>query len=156
MMRALIRECDVKMVAVQELENLNMLELHDWFVNLKAYGFELENILEGEPSTSQPTKILAVVEKKAIKAVEQLSNDAMSLFLKKFEKFMKNNQSQCSNFSDKRVQKNDSNTADLSCFNCGSTCHFAAEYTKPKKDDNKSSDYRWRKNDKNSSMKQRD
>ncbi|KZV20393.1 hypothetical protein F511_31419 [Dorcoceras hygrometricum] len=41
-MRALPREWDVKTMAMRESKDLNKLELHDLFANLKAYEFELE------------------------------------------------------------------------------------------------------------------
>ncbi|KZV44857.1 hypothetical protein F511_17034 [Dorcoceras hygrometricum] len=56
-MRALPREWDVKTMAIRESKDLNKLELHDIFANLKACEFELETRSE-EPSTSQPTKLL--------------------------------------------------------------------------------------------------
>ncbi|KZV16981.1 hypothetical protein F511_28395 [Dorcoceras hygrometricum] len=57
-MRALPREWDVKTMAMRESKDLNKLELHDLFANLKAYDFELETRSEAGPSTSQPTKAL--------------------------------------------------------------------------------------------------
>ncbi|KZV30631.1 hypothetical protein F511_11148 [Dorcoceras hygrometricum] len=59
MMRTLPREWDVKTMAMRESKDLNKLELHDQFTNLKAYEFELETRSEAGPSTSQPTKALA-------------------------------------------------------------------------------------------------
>ncbi|KZV58106.1 hypothetical protein F511_34618 [Dorcoceras hygrometricum] len=38
-MRALPRECDVKTMAMRKFKDLNKLELHDLFANLKAYEF---------------------------------------------------------------------------------------------------------------------
>ncbi|KZV20531.1 hypothetical protein F511_30624, partial [Dorcoceras hygrometricum] len=58
-MRALPREWDVKTMAMRESKDLNKLELHDLFANLKACEFELETRSEAGPSTSQPTKALA-------------------------------------------------------------------------------------------------
>ncbi|KZV42978.1 hypothetical protein F511_22902 [Dorcoceras hygrometricum] len=86
-MRALPRECGVKTMAMRESKNLNKLELHDMFSNLKAYEFELETRSEAEPSTSQPTKALATTtleQSTPSKSAEQISNDMMSLFVKKF------------------------------------------------------------------------
>ncbi|KZV46243.1 hypothetical protein F511_08686, partial [Dorcoceras hygrometricum] len=57
-MRALPREWDVKTMAMRESKDLNKLELHDLFANLKAYEFERETRSEAGPSTSQPTKAL--------------------------------------------------------------------------------------------------
>ncbi|KZV30041.1 hypothetical protein F511_19267 [Dorcoceras hygrometricum] len=86
-MRALPREWDVKTMAMRESKDLNKLELHDLFANMKAYEFELETRSEAGPSTSQPTKALAATTSEQCspsKSAEQLSNDAMSLFDKKF------------------------------------------------------------------------
>ncbi|KZV45455.1 hypothetical protein F511_20628 [Dorcoceras hygrometricum] len=58
-MRALPKEWDVKTMAMRKSKDLNKLELHDLFANLKAYEFELETRSEAGPSTSQPTKALA-------------------------------------------------------------------------------------------------
>ncbi|KZV54205.1 hypothetical protein F511_13838 [Dorcoceras hygrometricum] len=60
-MRALPREWDVKTMAMWESKDLNKLELHDLFANLKAYEFELETRAEAGLSTSQLTKALAVM-----------------------------------------------------------------------------------------------
>ncbi|XP_073057207.1 uncharacterized protein [Primulina eburnea] len=91
-MRALPREWDVKTIAMRESKDLNKLELHDLYADLKAYEFELGIRTEEEPSTTQQTKALAaatvtlpVEESTSKKSTEQLSNEAMSLFVKKFE-----------------------------------------------------------------------
>ncbi|XP_073030753.1 uncharacterized protein [Primulina eburnea] len=83
-MRALPREWDVKTIAMQETKDLNKLELHDLFANLKAYEFELGIRIEEEPSTSQQTKALVastvnlpVEESTSNKSAEKLSNEAM-------------------------------------------------------------------------------
>ncbi|XP_073019403.1 uncharacterized protein [Primulina eburnea] len=125
-MRALPRECDVKTIAMRESKDLNKLELHDLFADLKAYEFELGIRTEEEPSTTQQTKALAaatvtlpVEESTSKKSAEQLSNEAMSLFVKKF-----------------------------GCFNCGKKGHFIAQCNKPKKDEKKQENRRRFKNDK--------
>ncbi|KZT75427.1 hypothetical protein F511_47549 [Dorcoceras hygrometricum] len=87
-MRALPKEWDVKTMAMRESKDLNKMELHDLFANLKAYEFELETRYEA-PSTPQPTKSLAAttVEQcspSTSKSADQLSDDVMSLFAKKF------------------------------------------------------------------------
>ncbi|KZV52823.1 hypothetical protein F511_20166 [Dorcoceras hygrometricum] len=92
-MRALPKGWDVKTMAMWESKDLNKLELHDLFANLKAYEFELETRSEEGPSTSQPTQALAVKKEKPQKTVEKISNDAMFLFVKKFGKFMSRTQS---------------------------------------------------------------
>ncbi|KZV30462.1 hypothetical protein F511_33723, partial [Dorcoceras hygrometricum] len=79
-MRALPREWDVKTMAMRELKDLNKLELHDLFANLKAYVFELETRSEAGPSTSQPTKALAATTTEQCspsKSAEHISNDSM-------------------------------------------------------------------------------
>ncbi|KZT76779.1 hypothetical protein F511_46196 [Dorcoceras hygrometricum] len=48
-MRALPREWDVKTMAMRESKDLNKMELHDLFANLKAYEFELETRSEAGP-----------------------------------------------------------------------------------------------------------
>ncbi|KZT76203.1 zinc finger CCHC domain-containing protein 7-like [Dorcoceras hygrometricum] len=53
---------------------------------MKAYEFELETRSEAGPSTSQPTKSLAATTSEQCspsKSTEQISNDAMSLFINK-------------------------------------------------------------------------
>ncbi|KZV48586.1 hypothetical protein F511_22256 [Dorcoceras hygrometricum] len=91
-MRALPREWDVKTIAMRESKDLNKLELHDLFANLKAYEFELETRAEAGPSISQPTKALATTTTEQCspstsKTANQLSDDVMSLFVKKFGKY---------------------------------------------------------------------
>ncbi|XP_075521538.1 uncharacterized protein LOC142554748 [Primulina tabacum] len=100
-MRALSRKWNVKTIAMRESKDLNKLELHDLFAVLKAYEFELGIRTEEDPSTSQQTKALAativtlpVKDSTSKKSAEQLSNEAISLFVKKFSKFMRKNQSQ--------------------------------------------------------------
>ncbi|KZV17316.1 hypothetical protein F511_03927 [Dorcoceras hygrometricum] len=112
-MRALPREWDVKTMAMRESKDLNKLELHDLFANLKAYEFELETRSEA-PSTSQPTKALAATttteqcSPSTSKSADQLNDDVMSLFAKNFEKYLRrsfNPSSPYNNFnkSDKTV-----------------------------------------------------
>ncbi|KZV28596.1 hypothetical protein F511_13644 [Dorcoceras hygrometricum] len=137
-MRALPREWDVKTMSMRESKNLNKLELHDLFANLKAYEFELETRAEAGPSTSQPTKALAGTTSEQCspstsKTADQLSNDTMSLFIKKFGKYLRrsyNPSTPCNN-----VHKNDKVTTDMNCFDCGRPGHFAADCNRPKKED---------------------
>ncbi|XP_075479472.1 uncharacterized protein LOC142520362 [Primulina tabacum] len=56
-MRALPREWDVKTIAMRESKDLNKLELHDLFADLKAYEFELGIRTEEEPSATQQTRL---------------------------------------------------------------------------------------------------
>ncbi|XP_073136841.1 uncharacterized protein [Henckelia pumila] len=128
--RGLPKEWDVKTMAMRESKDLNKLELHDLFADLKAYGFELQT-QEEDQSTSQLTKALTAVKiespAKPEKSAEQISSDAMSLFVKKFGKFIRRNQegSHRRNF-----QKKDSVEEPRSCFNCGKTGHFIADCPK--------------------------
>ncbi|KZV30033.1 hypothetical protein F511_19259 [Dorcoceras hygrometricum] len=129
-MRALPREWDVKTMAMRESKDLNKLEMHDLFANLKAYEFELETRSEAGPSTFEPTKELAATTSEQCspsmsKSAEQLSNDAMSLFVKKFGKFMR--KSYNPSFSYNNAHKSDKVTTDQNCFNCGRPGHFAAD-----------------------------
>ncbi|KZV34517.1 hypothetical protein F511_21754 [Dorcoceras hygrometricum] len=142
-MRALPREWDVKTMAMRESKDLNKLELHDLFANLKAYEFELETRSEAGPSTSQPTKALAATTSEQCspstsKSTEQLSNDAMSLFVKKFGKFMR--KSYNPSFFYNNAHKSDKVTTDQNCFNFGRPGHFAADCNMPKKEDRFKSD----------------
>ncbi|XP_073016680.1 uncharacterized protein [Primulina eburnea] len=148
-MRALPREWDVKTIAMRESKDLYKLELHDLFADLKAYEFELGIRTEEEPSTTQQTKALAaatvtlpVEESTSKKSAEQLSNEAMSLFVNKFGKFMRKNQ------MNKPYFKKDHTEDGQGCFNCGKKGHFIAECNKPKKDENKPENRRRFKNDK--------
>ncbi|KZV50571.1 hypothetical protein F511_32620 [Dorcoceras hygrometricum] len=114
-MKALPREWDVKTMAMRESKDLNKLELHDLFANLKAYEFELETRSEAGPSTSQPTKALTATTSEhcspsTSKSAEQLSNEAMSLFVKKFGKFMR--KSYNPSFSYNNAHKSDKVTTD--------------------------------------------
>lgn len=135
-MRALPREWDVKTVAMRESKDLNKLELHDLFADLKAYEFELGIRTEEEPSTSHPTKALAAtvatpaVEEISIKkSAEIMSSEAMSLFVRKFGKFMRKNQSNLVNSHYKKDHTSDGQA----CFNCGKKAISLQNVTGPKR-----------------------
>ncbi|KZV57775.1 hypothetical protein F511_13320 [Dorcoceras hygrometricum] len=138
MMRALPREWDVKTMAMRESKDLNKMELHDLFANLKAYEFELETRSEA-PSTSQPTKALAAVSAEPCspstsKSADQLSDDVMSLFVKKFGKYLRRSFNPATT-SFNNYNKSDKVSNDLKCYNCDRPGHFAADCNRPRKDD---------------------
>lgn len=86
-MRGLPKEWDVKTMAMRESKDLNQIELHDLFENLKAYEVELK-IREGDEPTSQVTKALSALKMEPSgsneKTAEQISSDAMAMFVKRF------------------------------------------------------------------------
>ncbi|XP_073038269.1 uncharacterized protein [Primulina eburnea] len=133
-MRGLPREWDVKTMAMRASRDLNKLEFHDLFSDLKAYEFELEVRIGEEPLANPPTKALAAtvnstttvapsssaaaaIENTSERSAEQISNDTMSLFVKKFSKFMKKNHRTFQ--SPNRNFKKESSPSDMACFNCG-------------------------------------
>ncbi|XP_073131449.1 uncharacterized protein [Henckelia pumila] len=116
-MRALPREWDVNTVAMRESKDLNKIELHDLFVDIKAYEFELGVRTEEDTSTSQVTKALTASDEiPAMKTAEKISSDAISSF--------------------KPKEPAEENRA---CYNCGKEGHFIADCTKPKKDEKRTS-----------------
>ncbi|XP_073138732.1 uncharacterized protein [Henckelia pumila] len=137
--RGLPKEWDVKTMDMRESKDLNKLELHDLFAYLKAYEFELQT-REKDQSTSQLTKALTAVKiespAKSKKSAEQLSSDAMSLFVKKFGKFIRRNQEGSHR---RNLQKKDSVEEPRSCFNCEKTGYFIADCPKPKNFDKRKS-----------------
>ncbi|KZV19389.1 hypothetical protein F511_04250, partial [Dorcoceras hygrometricum] len=153
LMRALPKEWDVKTMAMRESKDLNKLELHDLFANLKAYEFELETRAESGPSTSQPTKALAAnttteqCSPSTSKSADQLSDDAVSLFVKKFGKFMRRSFNPSSPYNS---YKNDKTVSDLKCYNCDRPGHFAVDCNRPSKDD------KYRRDDKKEERYRRD
>ncbi|XP_073153500.1 uncharacterized protein [Henckelia pumila] len=137
--RGLPKEWDVKTMAMRESKDLNKLDLHDLFADLKAYEFELQT-REEDQYTSQLTKALTAVKiespAKSEKSADQLSSDSMSLFVKKFGKFIRRNQegSHRRNFQKKKTVEEP-----RSCFNYGKTWHFIADCPKPKNFDKRKS-----------------
>ncbi|KZV56770.1 hypothetical protein F511_38105 [Dorcoceras hygrometricum] len=136
-MRALPREWDVKKMTMRESKDLNKLELHDLFANLKAYEFELETRSEAGPSASQPTKAMAATTSaepcSTSKTADQFSNEVISLFIKKFGKYLRRSYNPSFNYSN--VHKSDKVTTDQNCFNCGRPGHFVADCNRPKKEE---------------------
>ncbi|XP_047320473.1 uncharacterized protein LOC124924486 [Impatiens glandulifera] len=119
-------------------KDLNKIELYDLFADLKTYEFEINSKNEEESSTSIITQALVTVEETpaviAAKSVEQISDDDISLFVKKFGKFMRKNHFNSN--SNRNNYKNDYN-ANLRCFNYDKPSHFKADCRNPKKDDKK-------------------
>ncbi|XP_047320557.1 putative uncharacterized protein DDB_G0271526 [Impatiens glandulifera] len=128
-------------MAMRESKDLNKMELHDLFADLKAYEFEINSRNEDEPSTSVSTKVLVNAEEShaatTMKSAKQISNDAMSLFIKKFGKFM--NKTHSNSNSNNNNYKSDSKD-NLKCFNFDKLGHLKEDYRKPKMDDKKSHD----------------
>ncbi|KZV38410.1 hypothetical protein F511_22909 [Dorcoceras hygrometricum] len=134
-MRALPKEWDVKTMAMRETKDLNKLELHDIFANLKAYEFVLETRKKSESSTSQPTQSLVVTvsyQSSQSKSAEELSNDVMALFVEKFGKFMRKHNSKPNAFD--CFKKNSTSSDDDKWYNCGRPGHFIVDSRKPKQD----------------------
>ncbi|KZV46249.1 hypothetical protein F511_08692 [Dorcoceras hygrometricum] len=154
-MRALPIEWDVKTMAMHESKDLNKLELHDLFANLKAYEFDLETRAEARPSTSQPTKALAATtieqcSPSTSKTADQLSDDVMSLFVKKFGKYLRRSYNPSSPYNN--FHKSDKVASDMKCYKCDHPGHFAADCNRPTKEDrsrdDKRSDNTYRRDDK--------
>ncbi|XP_073152646.1 uncharacterized protein [Henckelia pumila] len=139
-MRALPREWDVKTVAMMESKDLNKIELHDLFADLKAYEFELGVRTEEDTSTSQVTKALTAADEiPATKTAEQISSDAMSLFVKKFGRFMRKNHNSFQRANRSSFKPKEPVEENRACYNCGKEGHFIADCTKPKKDEKRTS-----------------
>lgn len=80
----------MKTVAMRESKDLNKVEMHYLFADLKAYEFKLGIGTKEDPSNPQPTKSLVVTtstptanaESSSRKSSDQINNEAMSLFVK--------------------------------------------------------------------------
>ncbi|KZV07045.1 hypothetical protein F511_45472 [Dorcoceras hygrometricum] len=99
---------------------------------------ELETRSEAGPFTSQPTKALAATitepcSPSTSKSADQLSDDVMSLFAKKFGKFMRRSFHPSSPYNN--FNKSDKVTSGLICYNCDRPGHFAADCNRPRKYD---------------------
>ncbi|KZV51656.1 hypothetical protein F511_29072 [Dorcoceras hygrometricum] len=132
-------------MAMRESKDLNKMELHDLFANLKAYEFELETRSEAGPSTSQPTKALAATTAEPCspstsQSADQLSDDVMSLFVKKFGKYLRRSFNPSTSFNN--YNKSDKVSSELKCYNCDRPGHFAADCNTPKRDDRNKRDDR--------------
>lgn len=136
-------------MVMRESNDLSKLEIHDMFADLKAYEFELEVRSGEESSSSHPTKALTDADADAViptvsitaptisvpeKTSEKINSDDMSLFVKKFSKFMKKNHRTYQNLN--RNFK-ESPSDDVKCFNCGKIGYFISDCPKPKKNDHK-------------------
>lgn len=144
-MRALPREWDIKTMAMRESKDLNSLELHDLFSDLKAYEFEMNSRNEAEPSSSAVTAALVTKEVAAPQAekpvatpeqkeaAKQISDEMMSLFVKRFGKFMRRNNSNPNSNFKSNFDRNPTDKT-MKCFNCDRPGHFAADCRKPKAD----------------------
>ncbi|XP_047306257.1 uncharacterized protein LOC124909638 [Impatiens glandulifera] len=137
-MRALPRKCDIKTMTMRKSNDLNKIELYDHFIDLNTYEFEINSRNEERPSTSITTQELVTTKEPpsstSAKSAEQINDDAMSLFIKKFGKFMRKNHSNSN--SNRNNYKNESND-NLRCFNCDKLGHFKTDCKKPKMDDKK-------------------
>ena len=102
-MRALPREWDIKTVAMKEIKDLNKLELHDLFVDLKAYEFEKNSRKEEEQSSSTSTKALVTAEEPrastadqtSAKTADQISSNQMASFVEMIGNFMSHFTTDC-------------------------------------------------------------
>ncbi|KZV38091.1 hypothetical protein F511_30139 [Dorcoceras hygrometricum] len=74
------------------------------------------------------------------KSAEQFSDDLMSLFVKKFGKFMRRSFNPSYPYSN--FHKSDKVSTDMKCFNCDRPGHFAADYNRPRKEDRSRDDKR--------------
>ncbi|XP_073137871.1 uncharacterized protein [Henckelia pumila] len=115
--RGIPKEWDVKTMAMRESKDLNKLELHDLFADLKAYEFELQT-REEDQSTSQLTKALTAVKIESPAKPEKRNQEGSHR---------------------KNFQKKDSVEEPRSYFNCGKTGHFIADCPKPKNLDKRKS-----------------
>ncbi|XP_075479404.1 DNA polymerase-like [Primulina tabacum] len=136
-MLGLPKKWDVETMATKDSKDLNKVELHDLFADLKANEFDMQT-MEGEQIDPSVTTTLSTLKLEPTtsfeNSVEQLSNDTMSLFVRKFEKLMINNQGSFQ----KNSHMNKSEKEPNACFNCEKTCHFTADCPKPKKDNKRS------------------
>ncbi|KZV34211.1 hypothetical protein F511_39541 [Dorcoceras hygrometricum] len=123
--------------SIREDSAVGMLSVVDVSAD-EAYEFEVETRSEA-PSTSQPTKALAAATAEPCspstsKSTDQLSDDVMSLFVKKFGKYLRRSFNPAST-SFNNYNKSDKVSSDLKCYNCDRPGHFAADCNRPKKDD---------------------
>ncbi|KZV46725.1 hypothetical protein F511_13750 [Dorcoceras hygrometricum] len=93
---------------------------------------------EAGPSTSQPTKALAATTAEPCspstsKSADQLSDDVMSLFVKKFGKYLRRSFNPSTSFNN--YNKSNKVSSELKCYNCDRPGHFAADCNRPKRDD---------------------
>ncbi|KZV23640.1 hypothetical protein F511_31574 [Dorcoceras hygrometricum] len=138
-------EFEVTRILSIDILNVSRGLTHDLFANLKAYEFELETRSEAGPSTSQPTKALAATiteqcSPRTRKTADQLSDDVMSLFVKKFGKYLRRSYNPSTPYNN--FLKSEKVNTDLNCYNCVRPGHFAADCNRPKKEDRSRDDKR--------------
>ncbi|KZV32069.1 hypothetical protein F511_30582 [Dorcoceras hygrometricum] len=78
-------------------------------------------------------KLISRRKARTSKSADQLSDDVMSLFVKKFGKYLRRSFNPSTSFNN--YNKSDKVSSDLKCYNCDRPGHFAADCNRPKKDD---------------------
>lgn len=86
-LRALPAEWDLKVMAMRESKNLSKMNILELFSYLKTCEFEMDRMKEKETSTSMPTALVAVEKHTANSS--GITEEDMTLLMKKFKKFIK-------------------------------------------------------------------
>lgn len=137
-MRALSKEWDVKTVSMQESKDLNEIELHNIFSDLKSYEFELKTRTNCEYTSHLTKHWLRHPMNHQSRKRNQLSSKAKMLchcLWNSLASFWERNKRTFKVPAKEFYHKKEFTDEDNACFNCRKVVNFIPDFPKPKKDD---------------------
>ncbi|XP_031099811.1 uncharacterized protein LOC116004010 [Ipomoea triloba] len=146
-LRGLPKNWEMKVVAMRDHRDLKTTSTTQIFSDLKAYEFEKEALTEEEPEARNVALVASQqLSSSTVKSnsnpSDLFTNDQFSLFMRKFKRFMRKNQTH-DNSGKSRTSKHrnadkpsgsktrDTEEVQMLCYNCRKPRHFKAECPYP-------------------------